>query len=85
MSNELGAGNQNNAKNAVAVNLKLSVVSALMVVLALVFGHDVWARLFSGSDEIIREFAALTPLLAISMAFDSVQGVLSGLLHIHFI
>lgn len=81
MSNELGAGNVSQAKNAMAVTLKLSIFLALIVVLALAFGHNIWASFFSDSSEIIKQFASLTPLLAISITFDSVQGVLSGLYH----
>ncbi|KAK9092590.1 hypothetical protein Syun_027501 [Stephania yunnanensis] len=78
VSNELGAGNGNRAKNAVAVTLKLSVVLALVVVLSLLFGHDIWASAFSDSPIIRKEFASMSPLLAISILFDSAQGVLSG-------
>ncbi|KAJ0046109.1 hypothetical protein Pint_04603 [Pistacia integerrima] len=78
VSNELGAGNVNRAKNAMAVTLKLSVLLALILVLALAFGHNIWASFFSDSTEIIKKFASLTPLLALSIMFDSVQGVLSG-------
>ncbi|XP_075672275.1 protein DETOXIFICATION 18-like [Castanea sativa] len=78
VSNELGAGNTNRAKSAMAVAIKLSVLLALTVVLALGFGHNIWAGFFSNSNEIIREFSSLTPLLAISIISDSVQGVLSG-------
>ncbi|KDO62537.1 hypothetical protein CISIN_1g011666mg [Citrus sinensis] len=78
VSNELGAGNPDQAKNAMAVTVKLSVLLALVVVLALGFGHNIWAGFFSNSPEIIKEFASLTPLLALSITLDSVQGVLSG-------
>ncbi|KAI9184819.1 hypothetical protein LWI28_001378 [Acer negundo] len=78
VSNEFGAGNLEQAKSAVAVTLKLSVLLALIVVLILAFGHNIWAGFFSDNPEIIKEFAALTPLLAISITFDSMPGVLSG-------
>ena len=78
VSNELGAGNPNQAKSAMAVSIKLSVLLALTVVLALGFGHNIWAGFFSNSNEIIQEFSSMTPLLAISIISDSVQGVLSG-------
>ncbi|KAH7544117.1 hypothetical protein ACOSQ2_031149 [Xanthoceras sorbifolium] len=78
VSNELGSGNLDRAKSAMLVTLKLSVLLALIFVLALAFGHNIWAGFFSDSPEIIEEFASLTPLLAISVTFDSVQGVLSG-------
>ncbi|XP_065618809.1 protein DETOXIFICATION 19 isoform X2 [Quercus suber] len=78
VSNELGAGNPIQAKSAMAVAIKLSVLLAVTVVLALGFGHNIWAGFFSNSNEIIQEFSSMTPLLAISIISDSVQGVLSG-------
>ncbi|KAJ4841907.1 Protein DETOXIFICATION 18 [Turnera subulata] len=81
VSNELGAGNSERAKNATAASLKLSAVLGLSLVMALAFGHSIWAGLFSNSTIITQEFASLVPLLAISILVDSVQVVLSGLDH----
>ncbi|KAG8080458.1 hypothetical protein GUJ93_ZPchr0007g4423 [Zizania palustris] len=78
VSNEIGAGNVEGAKNAVAVTLKLSVFLAAAFVLLLGFGHGAWAGLFSGSAVIVAEFAAVTPLMMASILLDSAQGVLSG-------
>lgn len=78
VSNEIGAGNIEKAKNAVAVTLKLSILLALTFVLLLAFGHNIWASFFSTSHVIIREFAYMTPLLTGSIILDSAQGVLSG-------
>ncbi|KAM3371431.1 hypothetical protein ACQJBY_018693 [Aegilops geniculata] len=78
VSNEIGAGNVDMAKNAVAVTLKLSVFLAFSFILLLGFGHGLWARLFSGSEVIAAEFAAITPLMMASIVLDSAQGVLSG-------
>ncbi|CAL5083114.1 unnamed protein product [Urochloa decumbens] len=78
VSNEIGAGNVDRAKNAVCVTLKLSVFLALTFVLLLASGHTLWARLFSGSATIASEFAAIAPLMTVSIVLDSAQGVLSG-------
>ncbi|PWA71787.1 MATE efflux family protein [Artemisia annua] len=78
VSNELGAKNINKAKHAMGVTLKLSVLLALVVVLALGFGHNIWAGFFSDSPVIISSYASMTPLLVISIILDSIQGVLSG-------
>ena len=78
MSNEIGAGNVAHAKNAVSVTLKLSVFLAVSFVALLALGHTQWARLFSGSATIVSEFAAIAPLMAVSIVLDSAQGVLSG-------
>lgn len=80
VSNELGAGHPDRAKHAMGVTLKLSLVLGLCFVLALVFGHDIWIQMFSSSTTIREEFATITPLLAISILLDAIQGVLSGLI-----
>jgi multidrug resistance protein, MATE family len=66
------------AKNAVSVTMKLSVFLAVSFVLLLASGHRLWAGLFSGSATIVSEFAAITPLMMVSIVLDSAQGVLSG-------
>jgi multidrug resistance protein, MATE family len=78
VSNEIGAGNIKQAKNAISVTLKLSVLLATTVILLLAICHNLWASLFSNSQDIITAFAYMTPLLAVSILFDSAQGVLSG-------
>ncbi|KAK7324564.1 hypothetical protein VNO77_28230 [Canavalia gladiata] len=78
VSNELGAGNPEQAKKAMNVTLKLSLLLGVIFVLALGFGHNIWIQLFSDSSKIKEEFASITPLLAISILIDAVQGVLSG-------
>ncbi|PPD76373.1 hypothetical protein GOBAR_DD26705 [Gossypium barbadense] len=78
VSNESGAGNPNRAKHAMTVTLKLSILLALVVVLTLALGHDIWAGFFSDSHSIIKQFAQLTPLLIVSIVIDAIQGVLSG-------
>ncbi|KAF4386628.1 hypothetical protein F8388_006583 [Cannabis sativa] len=78
VSNELGADRPDKAKSAMIVSLKLCGVFALILILALGFGHNIWAGTYSDSSDIIKSFASMTPLLAISMTVDSFQGVLSG-------
>ncbi|XP_061354335.1 protein DETOXIFICATION 19-like [Gastrolobium bilobum] len=78
VSNELGAGHPDRAKNAMSVTLKLSLLLGLCFVLALAFGHNIWIQLFTSSSAIKEEFASVAPFLAISILLDSVQGVLSG-------
>ncbi|KAL0406790.1 UNVERIFIED_CONTAM: protein DETOXIFICATION 18 [Sesamum latifolium] len=79
VSNELGAGNTNQAKRAMAVTLKLTVFLALLVVLALSLGHNLWAGSFSDSPVIIDAFDSMIPLLVASISCDFVQGILSGM------
>nr|GMC83339.1 protein DETOXIFICATION 18-like [Ipomoea batatas] len=78
VSNELGAGNPNQAKHAMFVTLKLCILFAIATASALIFGHDVWAGLFSDSSLVISNFGSMTYLLVTSFIFDFVQGILSG-------
>ncbi|XP_073128620.1 protein DETOXIFICATION 18-like [Henckelia pumila] len=78
VSNELGAENPDRARHAMVVTLKLAVLVVVCVVLALFFGHNLWASSFSNSHVIIDAFAAMTPLLIASVTFDFIQGILSG-------
>ncbi|AEE76776.1 unnamed protein product [Arabidopsis thaliana] len=78
VSNELGAGNVKGAKKATSVSVKLSLVLALGVVIAILVGHDAWVGLFSNSHVIKEGFASLRFFLAASITLDSIQGVLSG-------
>ncbi|KAK0602242.1 hypothetical protein LWI29_031720 [Acer saccharum] len=78
VSNEYGAGHLEQAKSATAVALKLSVLLAVIMVLTLALGHNIWSSFFSDNPEIIKEFASLTPLLSVSITLDSMPGVLSG-------
>lgn len=78
VSNELGAGNPERAKHAMNVTLKLSLLLGFFFVLALGFGHKIWIQFFSDSSTIQKEFASVTPFLAISILLDAIQGVLSG-------
>ncbi|KAK4420375.1 protein DETOXIFICATION 18 [Sesamum alatum] len=78
VSNELGAGNPNQAKGAMTVTLKLTVLLALLVVLALSLGDNLWAGSFSDSPVIIDAFDSMTPLLVASISCDFVQGIFSG-------
>ncbi|KAL1320587.1 hypothetical protein AAHE18_14G066400 [Arachis hypogaea] len=75
VSNELGAANR-----AMSVTLTLSVLLGLCFVLTLVTGHNIWIQMFSSNSKIREEFASITPLLAISILLDAVQGVLSGMI-----
>ena len=79
VSNELGAGNPEGAKHAMNVTVKLSFLLSFCFALALGFGHDIWIQLFSDSSKIKDEFTSVTPLLAISIVLDAVQGVMQGL------
>ncbi|KAI3457447.1 hypothetical protein Pfo_014110, partial [Paulownia fortunei] len=78
VSNELGAGNPGRARLVKVVSLKLAFLVALAVIFALIFGNNVWAGFFSDSSVIVAAFSSMTPLLAVSILLDFIQGLLSG-------
>ncbi|XP_057535835.1 protein DETOXIFICATION 18-like isoform X1 [Amaranthus tricolor] len=78
VSNELGAGRSDQAKHAMGVTLKLSIMLTAIILLALGFGHDVWAAFFSDSTLMMSAFASMTPFVCISIFLDSIQGILSA-------
>ncbi|KAL4341139.1 hypothetical protein GQ457_08G006680 [Hibiscus cannabinus] len=78
VSNELGAGNPNKAKHAMAVTLKLSILLAVAMALTLLLGHDIWIGFFSDSHSIIKKFTDMTFWVVISIAIDTIQGIFSG-------
>ncbi|XP_074313424.1 protein DETOXIFICATION 19-like [Silene latifolia] len=78
VSNELGANRPDQAKHAMGVAMKLSIVLTSIMLLALGFGCKKWAQLFSDNVEIIKSFASMTPLLCIGLSLDSIQCILSG-------
>ena len=59
VSNEVGDGNVDKAKNAVSVTLKLSVLVGVSFVLLLEFSNGLWANL-GGSTVVVSEFTAIT-------------------------
>ncbi|KAF7141633.1 hypothetical protein RHSIM_Rhsim06G0200200 [Rhododendron simsii] len=81
VSNELGAGNPDRAKHAMVVTLMLSLVFTLIVVLALAFGHTIWAGSFSDSLTTIKKYASMSHFVIISIILESITGVLSGSNH----
>ncbi|KAE8674473.1 hypothetical protein F3Y22_tig00111754pilonHSYRG00095 [Hibiscus syriacus] len=78
VANELGGGNPEKAKSAMAVTLKLSTILTLAIGLALAFGHNVWAAFFTDSSSIISRFASITPFLVVSITFGCFQDILSA-------
>ncbi|CAH9116507.1 unnamed protein product [Cuscuta epithymum] len=75
VSNELGAGKPERAKQAVAVTFMLCVLVISATALCLIIGHNVWAGLFSDSSVVISKFGSMAPFLVISIMFDFFQGI----------
>eukprot|EP00257_Ricinus_communis_P022878 XP_015582727.1 protein DETOXIFICATION 12 [Ricinus communis] len=78
VSNELGAGKPQAARIAVFAVLFLAVVETAIVSSALFACRHVFGYLFSNEKEVVDYVTTMSPLVALSVIMDSLQGVLSG-------
>ena len=56
----------------------LAVIQGLILSSIAVLVKNVWGYLFTNEEEVVRYFAAIMPVLALSNFMDGIQGVLSG-------
>ncbi|XP_004497006.1 protein DETOXIFICATION 16-like isoform X2 [Cicer arietinum] len=78
VSNELGCGNAQGAVLALYVMIVIAIVEGTTVVLVTILVRNVWGKLYSNEDEVIKYVAKMMPLLALSDFLDGFQCVLSG-------
>ncbi|KAK0576988.1 hypothetical protein LWI29_026281 [Acer saccharum] len=78
VANELGAGNGKAAKFATVVAVAESAAIGLFFSLLILILRDKVALLFTSSDDVLQEVDKLSYLLALSILFNSIQPVLSG-------
>ncbi|KAK2657665.1 hypothetical protein Ddye_010717 [Dipteronia dyeriana] len=78
VANELGAGNGKAAKFATVVAVAESTAIGLCFCLLILILRDKVALLFTSSTDVLQEVYKLQYLLALSILFNSVQPVLSG-------
>ncbi|XP_015895584.3 protein DETOXIFICATION 14-like [Ziziphus jujuba] len=79
VSNELGAGNPQGARIAVTAVMFLTVSEAILVSSALFAGRHVFGYIFSNEKDVVDYVTTLAPLVSLSVIFDSLHGVLSGI------
>lgn len=78
MANELGAGNGRAAKFATVVSVVQSIMIGCFFCALIMVLHDKFAYIFTSSVDVLEEVDKLSYLLAITILFNSVQPVLSG-------
>ncbi|KAI4357717.1 hypothetical protein L6164_001649 [Bauhinia variegata] len=78
VSNELGAGNVQGALLALRVMIVIAISEGTIVGLLTILIRNVWGKVYSNEDEVIRYVAKMMPLLALSDFLDGFQCVLSG-------
>ncbi|KAF7147937.1 hypothetical protein RHSIM_Rhsim03G0044900 [Rhododendron simsii] len=78
VANELGRGDAKAVKFSIMVVLATSVLLGLVFcILCLIFGSSI-GYVFSSNEEVIETVADLSVFLALSMLFNSIQPVLTG-------
>ncbi|XP_019452431.1 PREDICTED: protein DETOXIFICATION 16-like [Lupinus angustifolius] len=78
VSNELGAGNAQGALLALRVMMVIAILVGTTIGLVTILVRNVWGKLYSNEDEVIKYVAKMMPLLALSDFLDGFQCVLSG-------
>lgn len=78
VSNELGAGRPEAARLATRVVVLLALAVGASEGLAMVLVRDLWGYAYSSEEEVARHTARMMPILAVSIVFDGLQCVLSG-------
>ncbi|WCJ25306.1 MATE efflux family protein [Euphorbia peplus] len=78
VSNELGAANPKAARSVVWVVLGISLTEATIVSATLFCLRNVFGYAYSNDKEVVKYVSQVAPLLSLSIIFDSLQSVLSG-------
>ncbi|CAI9296828.1 unnamed protein product [Lactuca saligna] len=78
VSNELGASRPKAARLAVCVVVVIAILEGLIVGTITILVRNVWGKLYSNDEEVIKYVAKMMPLLALSDFLDGFQCVLSG-------
>ena len=78
ISNELGAGNPNEAHLVVRVALLITITEAVIVSTTIFALRYILGYAYSNEKEVIDYVTEMAPLLCISVIMDSLQGVRSG-------
>lgn len=78
VSNELGAGHPRAARLATRVVVLLALAVGVSEGVVMVLVRHLWGYAYSNEEEVVRYTARMMPLIAVSIVFDGLQSVLSG-------
>ncbi|XP_006661673.2 protein DETOXIFICATION 16-like [Oryza brachyantha] len=78
VSNELGAGRPQAARLATRVVMILAFLVGTSEGLVMVLVRNLWGYAYSNEKEVAEYIAKMMPILAVSILFDGIQCVLSG-------
>ncbi|XP_062179333.1 protein DETOXIFICATION 14-like [Phragmites australis] len=79
VANELGGGNPEGARSAVQVVMCIAVMEAALVTSVLLASQHILGYAYSSDKEVVAYVNAMVPFVCVSVAADSLQGVLSGI------
>uniref|UniRef100_A0A0D3GAJ9 Protein DETOXIFICATION n=1 Tax=Oryza barthii TaxID=65489 RepID=A0A0D3GAJ9_9ORYZ len=79
VANELGAGNPEGARLAVHLVMSIAGTEAVLVTGMLFAAQRILGYAYSSDEEVVTYFTSMVPFVCISVAADSLQGVLSGI------
>ncbi|XP_010427944.1 PREDICTED: protein DETOXIFICATION 14-like [Camelina sativa] len=78
VANELGAGKPKQARTAVYTVMVITGVESIMVGVIVFAARNVFGYLFSSEIEVVDYVRSMAPLVALSVIFDALHAVLSG-------
>lgn len=78
VSNELGAGNPQAARLAVAAVMFLTVSGVVIISSTVFASRSVFGYIFSKDKEVVDYVTSMAPLICLSVISDNLHGVLSG-------
>jgi multidrug resistance protein, MATE family len=78
VANELGAGNPEGDRSAVRIVMTIAALEATLVTSLLLASQHIVGYAFSSDKEVVAYVNAMVPFVCVSVAADSLQGVLSG-------
>ena len=78
MSNELDAGNSEDARVSVIGGILLAFTKTILVNSALFASRDIFGYVFSSDKEVVDYVSVMAPLVCLSVVMDSFLGTLSG-------
>ncbi|GAV74298.1 MatE domain-containing protein, partial [Cephalotus follicularis] len=77
-ANELGASCSQGARLALHVMISIAISEGAIVGITTILVRNVWGKLYSNEEDVIKYVARMMPLLAVSDFLDGFQYVLSG-------
>ncbi|XP_010524348.1 PREDICTED: protein DETOXIFICATION 8-like [Tarenaya hassleriana] len=78
VSNELGAGNPRDARVAVTAAVAVAGAEAILIGITLICFRRIWGYVYSNEKEVVELCTWMTPLLCLSVIFDSMVAIFSG-------